>query len=132
MREFVVVVITLFGVDICRVVVGLTFFIILGTRSEVLFSFDDGIGLEPFTEIQFACFGMIENRFGISIDDDFSLADDIAAIGDREGFPFAMVGEQNRDSGLTQIFDDILNAVNGHRVNSREGLIQQNNFGIAG
>ena len=97
-----------------------------------MFPFQNGIRVESFAEVQFSRFGMTENCFRITVDDDLPGTNDVTAIGNRQRFSFTMVGKENGDSRLTQIFDDILNTVNGDGIDTGEGLVEQNDLRITG
>ena len=56
----------------------------------------------------------------------------IAAIGNGERFPFPVVREQNRDASVPQLVNDVLDAVDGDRIDPREWLVQQYQHGVAG
>jgi len=61
-----------------------------------------------------------------------SVADDVGAVGDGEGFAFAVVGEEDGDAAIAETADDVLDAVNGDGVDPGEGFIKEDNSGFAG
>ena len=55
-----------------------------------------------------------------------AIAHYICTVADIEGLPHIMVGNQNADTALPKVTDDALDIDNGERIDSREGLVEQN------
>ena len=51
--------------------------------------------------------------------------DDIAAIGDGERLALAMVGNEDRDPVVTELDDDLLDRVDGDRIDAGERLVEK-------
>ena len=77
-------------------------------------------------------FGMIQDGLGITVAQDLATVDDVIAVGDGQGLTFAVVGEQDRDAAVAQLADDVLDAVNGDRVDAGERFVEQNLRRFAG
>src|SRR5690606_31928412 len=93
---------------------------------------DDRRRVEALAEVKFLSHGIGKHGFGVARDNDLAGADDVAAIGDGEGFPFAVVGQQNADAAIAQAPDDVLNPVDGDRIDSGERFVEQDQFGATG
>jgi len=52
-------------------------------------------------------------------------ADHVTAIGDRQRLPLAMVGDQDRDAAVAKSADDLLNRMDGDRVDAGERLVEE-------
>ena len=57
-------------------------------------------------------------------------ADHVAAVGDLQRLADLVVGDQDGDAVLPQFADDLLDAVDGDRVDAGERLVQQDDLGI--
>ena len=90
------------------------------------FAADDRIGIEAFAEVHFLGGFVFQNGFGVARDKHLTGADHVSAIGNGERFPFAVVGEQNGDTGVAQFADNVLDAVDRDRVDPGEWFVEQN------
>ena len=55
--------------------------------------------------------------------------DDIAAVGNRQRLTLAVVGQQDRDPGVAEVGNDILNVVDGDWIDPGERFVEQDNAG---
>ena len=69
--------------------------------------------------------------FGRTIDEDLSLVDDVASIDDAENLTGGVVGNQNRDPGITQLANDALDSLYGNRVDPSERFVKHDDSRIA-
>jgi len=51
--------------------------------------------------------------------------DHVAAVGDRQRLPLAVVGDEDRDAVVPQPLDDLLDRVNRDRVDAGEWLVEE-------
>ncbi len=103
-----------------------------GGAAEGVSAVEDGGGVEAFAEVAGDGLGVAEDFFGAAGDEDLAVADDVGAVGDGEGFAFAVVGEEDGNAAVAEAADDVLDAVNGHGVDAGEGFVEQDDFGVAG
>ncbi len=54
----------------------------------------------------------------------FAVRDQVASIGDAKGLGNVMVGDENADTRVFEVFDDTLNVADGFRIDAGEGLIK--------
>ena len=99
---------------------------------ESSLALDDRSRVEAFAEVKFLSVFVVQHGCRIAANKNLARKDDVTAISNRQRFAFAMVGEQDRDPTLTQVGNDVLDAVNRHRIDPRERLIQQNQLGTTG
>ena len=59
-------------------------------------------------------------------------ADDVGAVADTQGFADTVVGDQHTDAAVLEKADDFLDVQHGDRIDPREGLVEQDEFGVGG
>ena len=73
---------------------------------------------------------MLFDFFGRSFLQNNTLADDIAAIHGGQYFHRGVVGDQDRDTGIAKSENNLLDALNGHRVDPCVRFIEHDDFGV--
>ena len=56
--------------------------------------------------------------------------EDVRAIGDGQGLPHIVIGDQDADAALLELPHDLLDVPDGDGVDAREGLVEQEVAGI--
>ena len=69
---------------------------------------------------------MVEHFIGGAVAEHLAGADHVAAVGDRQRLPLAVIRDQDRDSIVPQPRDDLLDLMNRDRVDAREWLVEEN------
>ena len=58
-------------------------------------AFDDRTGVETFAKVALLSFFVAENGRRVAADENSTLENNVASVGNRQSFSFAVIGEQN-------------------------------------
>jgi hypothetical protein len=91
--------------------------------SETAFSVD--LQRKPFAEVEAADIGVGDEFVGRAGAEDAAFGHDVGAVGDGEGFADVVVGDEDADSLLFEVEDDLADVVDGQRVDAGEGFVEE-------
>src|SRR5207244_8966134 len=80
---------------------------------------------ELFAEIDFSGYWIAGDLAGRARHEDLSVVQDIGAIGDREGFTYVVIGDQDADAPVAQASDDLLDIDDRDEVDAGERLVER-------
>src|ERR1051326_4834986 len=80
--------------------------------------------LEPFAEIKLAANRIVDEKIFRGFAFDAAFINQISAIYDRQRLTNIVVGDENRETELAEIDDDLLHVVNCDRIDTAEWLIE--------
>ena len=84
------------------------------------------VHLEAFAEVIFAGIRIRKQLLAVAVGDDPAIQDDIGSVGRIQGLPHIVVRQQDTDSSLGELHDDLLDLADGDRVDSAERFVQEN------
>ena len=67
--------------------------------------------------------GVVEDFLGGAVAENLARPDHVTAVGDRQRFPLAVIGDQNGNARNSQAHDELLDGVDRHRVDPGKGFI---------
>ena len=77
-------------------------------------------------QIDFAYLVIDEYGFRFSLCQNLAVIENVGVVANAEGFPDVMVGNQDANVALAQVFNNALYVNDGYRVDTGKRLIQQN------
>ena len=87
---------------------------------------------KPFTQINPPDVFVRHDLIRPAFHQDLTVMENISAINDIQRLPDIMVGDQNADSAIFEMGDQVANFANRNRVDSRERFIKQDIGGLGG
>ena len=88
--------------------------------------------LEGAAKIFLAHHRILGKNLGRSLEEDASLEEKVGAVGDAQRLLHIVVGDKNTDVLVLEFPHYILNILYGNRVDTREGLVEHDEFGVDG
>src|SRR5690606_35576529 len=91
-----------------------------------------GLQAEICTQVDVTYLLVGEDGIGIALGDDVAGADDVGGVADIQRLAYVVVGDQHADAALLEVADDVLDVVDGNRVDACERLVQQDKGRVGG
>lgn len=88
------------------------------------------VAAEHGAEVRLADDGVVDEFLGRALAEDSALVDDVRAVADAQGLVDIVVGDEDGDAHALESADLLLQALDGQRINAREGLVEQDEFRI--
>src|SRR6188508_2557041 len=87
---------------------------------------------EGFAEVDPADLLVGGELFGCAGTEDFAFPENIGPIRDFQGLAHVVIGDQDADSAVAEVGDDLLDVDDGNGVDAREGLVEQDERRVGG
>src|SRR5690606_35144209 len=91
-----------------------------------------GLQAEISTQIDVTHLLVGENGVGVALGNDVAGADDVGGVADVQRLAYVVVGDQHADAALLEVADDVLDVVDGNRVDPCERFIKQDKGRVGG
>ena len=79
---------------------------------------------EAVTEIEFAADGVIDEEIPRSLAQDLAFIDKIGTVDELKSLTGVVVGNEDGETRLAQVFDNVLDLVNGDGINAGERFVE--------
>ena len=85
---------------------------------------------EVFTKVSFAHLGIVEYIASCSFGDHMALANNVGMLADIQSFTDIMIGNQNPNTAVPKVANNLFDIGNRDRIDSSKGLVEQNKLWI--
>src|SRR5262245_58228729 len=86
---------------------------------------------EPFAQVDLAHVSVGRKLSRSARTEDMAIPENIGAIRDFQGLPHVVIGDEHADPAAREVRDDLLDVDHRDRVDAREGLVEQDERGLA-
>ena len=94
---------------------------------------EDGFAeLEVLAEVFLADFGVVGQLLGGAAFQDGAFVEEVGAVGDGQGLVDVVVGDDHADVHRLEFGDDMLDVLDGDRVDAGEGFVEEDEFRVDG
>ena len=92
--------------------------------------FETGSQIEIFSQVNAPCNFTLDYFFRTSMFNDLPFTNNIGSITYVQRFPYVMIRNNNAETAIFQLFDDLLNIINCQWIDSGKGLVQKHESGV--